>query len=231
MRTSAVVVALAAFVGQAFAQALINTPASLLTCQPALLSWSGGAPPYYLSILPGGQSGGAPLKQFGEQSGTSLTWNVDLAAGTSITLAVRDSTGAVNYSDQVSITAGNDASCVSGDVDASGAGGEVAVTSSATAAVESAQSSAAAATSGLTSGSAANSAISSAESAASSVASSVTSAASSVRSSLTDAASRASSAGASASSASASATPDSGASTLVASTGALFAGIVAFALA
>ena len=46
-----------------------------------------------------------------------------------ISLAVRDSTGAVNYSDQVSITAGNDASCVSGDVDASGAGGEVAVVS------------------------------------------------------------------------------------------------------
>lgn len=46
-----------------------------------------------------------------------------------LSLAVRDSTGAVNYSDQVSITAGNDASCVNGDVDASGAGGDVAVVS------------------------------------------------------------------------------------------------------
>jgi hypothetical protein len=37
------------------------------------------------------------------QSGDSLTWNVDLAAGTSITLKITDSTGATQYNQAVTI--------------------------------------------------------------------------------------------------------------------------------
>jgi hypothetical protein len=36
------------------AQALtINTPASIVECQPVQLSWSNGTAPYYLAVLPG----------------------------------------------------------------------------------------------------------------------------------------------------------------------------------
>lgn len=59
--------------------------------------------PYYLAIIPGGQASAAALKDFGEQSGTSLTWTVDTASGTSVSVKVTDSTGAINYSSPVTI--------------------------------------------------------------------------------------------------------------------------------
>ncbi|KAF9476681.1 hypothetical protein BDN70DRAFT_811864 [Pholiota conissans] len=86
----------------------INTPTSVVQCQPQLLSWSGGAPPYYLSIIPGGQASAAPLKSFDTQTGSSLTWIVDLPSGTSITCALKDSTGATAYTDMVTIQPGTD---------------------------------------------------------------------------------------------------------------------------
>lgn len=36
---------------------------------------------YFLSVLPGGQPSAAALEDFGQQSGTQLTWKVDIAAG------------------------------------------------------------------------------------------------------------------------------------------------------
>ncbi|KAF8199580.1 hypothetical protein BJ912DRAFT_655872 [Pholiota molesta] len=92
----------------------INTPTSVVQCQPELLSWTDGAPPYYVSILPGGEPGATPIKSFDTQTGMSLTWNVDIAAGTSVTFALKDSTGATAYTDTVPIQAGPDSSCVTG---------------------------------------------------------------------------------------------------------------------
>lgn len=59
--------------------------------------------PYYVAVIPGGQSSAAALKDFGQQSGTSLTWTVDIAAGTSVSLKITDSTGNVNYNQAVTI--------------------------------------------------------------------------------------------------------------------------------
>ncbi|KAL1744109.1 hypothetical protein HDZ31DRAFT_82918 [Schizophyllum fasciatum] len=97
----------------------INTPSSLTTCQPSLISWSDGTPPYYLTILPGGQTSGT-LKSFDQTDSTSVTWNVDIAADTSVTLAIKDSTGQQQYTQAVTITKGSDDSCVNGDATASG---------------------------------------------------------------------------------------------------------------
>ena len=84
----------------------------------------------FLSVLPGGETGGTPLLQFPEQpEAGSFTWVVNIAAGTSITLSIRDSkfflsyfyehvliwcigTGAVNYSDQIQIQESPDTSCL-----------------------------------------------------------------------------------------------------------------------
>ncbi|TRM65116.1 hypothetical protein BD626DRAFT_490968 [Schizophyllum amplum] len=100
----------------------INTPASLTVCQPSLLSWADGSTPYFLTILPGGQTSGA-LKTFDQTDATSITWNVDLASGTSVTLSIKDGTGNVAYTDAVTITEGNDNSCVSSGTAASGSTG------------------------------------------------------------------------------------------------------------
>ncbi|KAJ7498812.1 hypothetical protein FB451DRAFT_11264 [Mycena latifolia] len=93
----------------------VNTPtsSSVVVCEPIALSWSDGTAPYYLSIIPGGDTSSAALKSFDSTSDTSLTWTVDIAAGTSISLALKDSTGTVAYSDAVTIQTGSDTSCVS----------------------------------------------------------------------------------------------------------------------
>lgn len=97
-------VTLAALVILVVAQDLtVNTPTSVQECLPVALSWTGGASPVYVSLIPGGQPGGAMVKDFGAQTGNSLTWNVDQPAGTSLTVQIRDSTGKLNYSDKFTV--------------------------------------------------------------------------------------------------------------------------------
>ncbi|KAG8743667.1 hypothetical protein FRC10_011636 [Ceratobasidium sp. 414] len=131
MHFSHTVVALYAIALAGFAAAqgglTVATPASIVQCQPAQLSWSGGTGPYFPSIIPGSQPNAAALKSFPSQPGTSLVWNpVDLAQGTSITIQVRDSTGAVQYSSAVTIQNSSDASCLNGGASTGAAGASTA---------------------------------------------------------------------------------------------------------
>lgn len=119
---TASIVAASAFTA-AYAQGnvpIIQSPASLVTCQPALLSFSGGQAPYYISVLPGGQPSATPLVQFPVQNGNSYTWTVNLPAGSSYSLQIRDSTGAVNYSSELPVQAGTDTSCIGQSASGSG---------------------------------------------------------------------------------------------------------------
>ncbi|KAL1740221.1 hypothetical protein HDZ31DRAFT_47919 [Schizophyllum fasciatum] len=83
----------------------INTPASVTQCQPTLISWdaSDSQAPYYLSILPGDNPSGSPLKQFNIESGSSYSWSTDIQGGTSIGLTLKDSTGKTVQSAPVTI--------------------------------------------------------------------------------------------------------------------------------
>ncbi|OCF60556.1 hypothetical protein L486_00191 [Kwoniella mangroviensis CBS 10435] len=167
----------------------ISTPASLIQCQPALLSWTGGTAPYYLAVIPGGEPSAAALQDLGEQQGNSLTWTVNIASGTSITLKVTDSTGVVNYNQAVTVQAGSSNSCLTAAATSSAA------SASTPAAVSTASAAAAAA---VTSGSASAATTSAAASKASSAAGSASAAASSARSGAASAASAAASASTSA---------------------------------
>ncbi|CAE6429646.1 unnamed protein product [Rhizoctonia solani] len=192
-----------ALVAAAVAQSLvINTPASVVQCQPAQITWTATNTPVFVSIIPGGQPGAAALQDFGQQAGSSLTWTVNIAAGTSITFQLRDSTGAVAYSSPISVQASSDSSCL---------GAQPSTSATATSAVASPTSEAATSTPAATSAVASvSSVVSSAASSVSSVASSatapattsraVTSSAASVISSATSRASTASSPAASPSS-------------------------------
>ncbi|KAG8740756.1 hypothetical protein FRC12_015884 [Ceratobasidium sp. 428] len=119
-------IALAGYAAAQGGSMTINTPASVVQCQPVQLSWSGGTAPYFPSIIPGSQPGAAALKEFPSQQGTSLTWKCDLQQGTQITMQVRDSTGAVQYSSAVPIQNSSDSSCVNSNVSASPSGGPAA---------------------------------------------------------------------------------------------------------
>ncbi|KAF9048722.1 hypothetical protein BJ165DRAFT_1526144 [Panaeolus papilionaceus] len=96
----------------------INTPFGVTQCQPQMISWSDGAPPYYVSIIPGGQPSAAPLRSWDPQTGSSLTWQVDLPSGTSITLAIKDSTGNTAFSDKVNVQPASPGTACSQNADA-----------------------------------------------------------------------------------------------------------------
>ncbi|KAF5352300.1 hypothetical protein D9758_011925 [Tetrapyrgos nigripes] len=99
-----------AFAATVAAQGLtINTPPNLLLQVPAwlmasLLCLPGKVVKLPTScVVPGSQSGATPLEDLGQQEGTSFTWNVDIDAGTSVGLELRDSTGALAQSAPVTI--------------------------------------------------------------------------------------------------------------------------------
>ncbi|CUA68482.1 hypothetical protein RSOLAG22IIIB_03519 [Rhizoctonia solani] len=95
----------------------INSPPSVVQCQPVQLSWTATKEPVYIAIIPGGQPGAAPLKDFGQQPpGTkTMTWKCDRKAGTSITFQIKDAAGAVAYSGNMNVQDSSDSSCVKDD--------------------------------------------------------------------------------------------------------------------
>ncbi|KIR53141.1 hypothetical protein I315_04177 [Cryptococcus gattii Ru294] len=106
----AIVAALAGTVNAALS---INTPASIIECQPAALSWTGGSSsPYYLAALPGGEVAASALENIGTVDSTSYTWTVNIASGTNITIKVTDGQGNVAYSSPLVIQQGSSTSCL-----------------------------------------------------------------------------------------------------------------------
>lgn len=99
---------------------VIDTPSSLVQCQPVALTFHDGTAPYFISVLPGGQPSAEALIRFPEQaSAGTFTWTVNLPAGTSVSLAITDSTGAQNFAQQVTIQQGNSDSCLTATTGAS----------------------------------------------------------------------------------------------------------------
>lgn len=95
---------LAATIAGAVSQTvMVNTPTSVVQCLPVQLSWSGGQPPYFLSLIPGGQTTATPLQDLGQQTGTTFSWKATLPANTALNVQIRDSVGVLNYSDQFTI--------------------------------------------------------------------------------------------------------------------------------
>ncbi|WVQ96232.1 hypothetical protein IAU59_003336 [Kwoniella sp. CBS 9459] len=109
-----------AFIGAAVAQQTsgditVNTPASVVQCQPASLSWSGGKAPYIVAIIPGGQASAAAISTVDDAAqGTSLTWTVDVQAGTSISIKLTDADGNIQYSSPLDVQSGSSDSCLNG---------------------------------------------------------------------------------------------------------------------
>ncbi|KAJ7127038.1 hypothetical protein C8R44DRAFT_112400 [Mycena epipterygia] len=100
----------------------INTPtaSTVVVCEPLQLAWSGGTSPYFLIIIPGGDTSGSVLKTFDTTNSTAITWTVDIAVGIAITFAIKDSAGTLAYSDQDTVLNGTDTSCIDSSVSASG---------------------------------------------------------------------------------------------------------------
>ncbi|KAF7330585.1 hypothetical protein MVEN_02498800 [Mycena venus] len=132
------VLLLAALVlGAAAHDLTINTPtiggvAGAAECQPLLLGWSGGTPPYIIVSLAfisvafraGTDSsrrtvdtqppGAAHVAEFDGQTGTSVTWtNVNATVGTQLLLTIKDNTGLSKTSAVFPVTTGSGDDCLS----------------------------------------------------------------------------------------------------------------------
>ncbi|KAJ4477180.1 hypothetical protein J3R30DRAFT_3483083 [Lentinula aciculospora] len=96
----------------------INTPASLTVCQPVLIQWTGGTPPYFLSVYNSG-SPSTNAETLTTTNSTSFTWTVNIAAGQSIGFNIVDNTGLQKQSAAVSIQSGSSTDCVGQSVSGS----------------------------------------------------------------------------------------------------------------
>ncbi|KAK7050976.1 hypothetical protein VNI00_005088 [Paramarasmius palmivorus] len=112
----------------ALAQFTMNTPSNPVTCQPLQLTWTGGAPPYFISVQDGNNPSGDALIRFPEQNGTSLTWTVNIQPNTSIGFLARDNNGQTSQTAAVTTQAGSSTSCVSQSLSISGGGSNTAGT-------------------------------------------------------------------------------------------------------
>ncbi|KAI0303819.1 hypothetical protein B0F90DRAFT_1816081 [Multifurca ochricompacta] len=102
----------------------VNTPVSVVVCEPLQITWSpeGAVSPFYLSIVPAGQPTANAIKRFPRQDGTSYIWSaVDVPAGTSFTIDLKDGKGQEAFSAPVTAQGGGDTSCINGNVEEDGA--------------------------------------------------------------------------------------------------------------
>ncbi|KAJ6615587.1 hypothetical protein B0H10DRAFT_2220236 [Mycena sp. CBHHK59/15] len=122
---------LGSFLGVAVGQLTINTPNQPIVCEPALLTWSGGTPPYIVVrilscldcsmhdptnlILQSIDNGDDHTQQFNSFPGltnTSLTWIVNQPVGQNLILFIRDNTGLQQNSAAFPVLAGGPTSCL-----------------------------------------------------------------------------------------------------------------------
>ncbi|KAF7319469.1 hypothetical protein HMN09_00285500 [Mycena chlorophos] len=76
------------------------------TCESFLVQWQGGIAPWTLSVLQAGDDSGAVIEELGTFQGTSFSWDVNVAAGTSVLIQAQDSTGAIAVSEPLDVQAG-----------------------------------------------------------------------------------------------------------------------------
>jgi len=108
-------IALLAAVGvsaQGAADPSINTPTGVVQCLPVQITFSGTAPPFFVTIQPGGNANAAAIVDLGSTSSNSITWIANQPAGTSLTLVIRDSQGRTNPSAPFTVLPGSDSSCL-----------------------------------------------------------------------------------------------------------------------
>lgn len=83
----------------------IDTPSALAECLPTAITWKDATPPVYISAYPKGNTAGKAytLITKSDQASGSFSWTVNLTAGTTTTLGIRDKTGQVQATAPVSI--------------------------------------------------------------------------------------------------------------------------------
>ncbi|KDR76238.1 hypothetical protein GALMADRAFT_156343 [Galerina marginata CBS 339.88] len=107
------------------AQLMVNTPLSVVVCQPTLLSWTAGTPPYFLRYVQMRMTCDNTLISPVAFSPTtlSLTWIANFSVGTTLGLNLRDTTGTLVQSAPFTIQSGSDLSCLNASGSSSSSSG------------------------------------------------------------------------------------------------------------
>jgi len=91
---------------------MIDTP-TLVQCQSAQITWtSTGNPPYDLLIVPANDPCGHAIEDLGNQTSTSMNWNVNIAAGTQVALSLMDAVGNEAWSGTITVGDSSNTSCL-----------------------------------------------------------------------------------------------------------------------
>ncbi|KAK7062312.1 hypothetical protein R3P38DRAFT_2834649 [Favolaschia claudopus] len=99
---------LASFLGVVVAQdplTIFTPPTPPVICQPTLLTWRGGSPPYIVSVFNSDEA--STIVSFPDLTNTSITWHVTTAAGTNVLLTIKDTTGLTQNSSPLVVGAGS----------------------------------------------------------------------------------------------------------------------------
>ncbi|EIM90921.1 uncharacterized protein STEHIDRAFT_152608 [Stereum hirsutum FP-91666 SS1] len=103
---------LLALLPNALGQLTINTPTSIVQCEPVQITWQEGTSPFSVEVIPGGQPTDSPIIEFPATTDHSLTWDVNVSAGTFISLKVEDAAGTTAFSSAVTVGTSDDISCI-----------------------------------------------------------------------------------------------------------------------
>ncbi|KAJ7494746.1 Endonuclease/exonuclease/phosphatase [Mycena galericulata] len=118
----------AVLVAGAAAQITINTPSGTdeaAECEPFLITWSGGTPPYFIVSPPfvfvetSPQT--TPVATFNGETGTQQTWTVNATENSQLLFTIRDSNGLTATTGVFGVVAGSGDSCLTGSTNTSGA--------------------------------------------------------------------------------------------------------------
>jgi hypothetical protein len=116
------IISAALFVAGVSAQLTVNTPVNVVSCTALQITFSGGTPPYILSVHPGATPNDPALATFSNVTGSPFSWTaVNFASGTSLDLTIRDSTGATAQSAPFTVQSGGSTTCLNGTATGSGA--------------------------------------------------------------------------------------------------------------
>ncbi|KAF9481144.1 hypothetical protein BDN70DRAFT_876766 [Pholiota conissans] len=101
-RLSSFAVVLLAAGAAVAAPLIINTPVDVVSGQPVLITWSGGAAPFTVKV---NEFGPPPVvvATFGPLDSTSVVWNVDVPAGTVVDFSVQDKHNALAQSGSTTV--------------------------------------------------------------------------------------------------------------------------------
>ncbi|KAI0734123.1 hypothetical protein C8Q72DRAFT_807563 [Fomitopsis betulina] len=111
----------------------VNTPGSVVECEPTAITWTGGSSPFYLSFALESDPNGAAQQSYGPLQSSPFTWTTNITANIDLIVNLKDSTGTVAQSGSFIVQSGS-TSCLtsSGSSAASGSGSSTSGTGAST---------------------------------------------------------------------------------------------------